>query len=93
LFDARVGERVVLLHGSDDTFSAAELVLLAPPCDARRTTELGLVTRFTAEADRMATALDTEHRLTRHPAGAVRASERLMKRAFGAQMAAAKATA
>jgi 1,4-dihydroxy-2-naphthoyl-CoA synthase len=45
--------------------------------------------RVAAEADLMATALDTAHRLTRQPAGAVRASERLMGRALGAQMAAA----
>ena len=69
--------------------AAAELVLLALPFDARRAAELGLVTRVVAEADLMATALDTAHRLTRQPAGAVRASKRLMKRALGAQMAAA----
>jgi len=69
--------------------SAAELVLLALPFDARRAAELGLVTRVVAEADLMATALDTAHRLTRQPAGAVRASKRLMKRVLGAQMAAA----
>src|SRR5216683_6016254 len=69
--------------------AAAELVLLALPFDARRAAELGLVTRVVAEADLMATALDTAHRLTRQPAGAVRASKRLMKRALGAQMTAA----
>jgi enoyl-CoA hydratase/carnithine racemase len=69
--------------------AAAELVLLALPFDARRAAELGLVTRVVAEADLMATALDTAHRLTRQPAGAVRASKRLMKRALGAPMAAA----
>jgi len=69
--------------------AASELVLLALPFDARRAAELGLVTRVVAEADLMATALDTAHRLTRQPAGAVRASKRLMKRVLGAQMAAA----
>src|SRR5260221_6402353 len=69
--------------------AAAELVLLALPFDARRAAELGLVTRVVAEADLMATALDTAHRLTRQSAGAVRASKRLMKRVLGAQMAAA----
>ena len=69
--------------------AAAELVLLALPFDARRAAELGLVTRVVAEADLMATALDTARRLTRQPAGAVRASKRLMKRALSAQMAAA----
>jgi len=69
--------------------AAAELVLLALPFDASRAAELGLVTRVVAEADLMATAMDTAHRLTRQPAGAVRASKRLMKRALGAQVAAA----
>jgi enoyl-CoA hydratase/carnithine racemase len=69
--------------------AASELVLLALPFDVRRAAELGLVTRVVAEADLMATALDTAHRLTRQPAGAVRASKRLMKRVLGAQMAAA----
>jgi enoyl-CoA hydratase/carnithine racemase len=69
--------------------AAAELVLLAPPFDARRAAELGLVTRVVAEADLMATAMDTAHRLTRQPAAAVRASKRLMKRALGGQMATA----
>jgi enoyl-CoA hydratase/carnithine racemase len=41
------------------------------------------------EADLMATALDTAHSLIRQPTGAVRASKRLMRRALGAQMAAA----
>jgi enoyl-CoA hydratase/carnithine racemase len=69
--------------------AAAELVLLALPFDARRAAELGFVTRVVAEVDLMATALDTAHRLTRQPAGAVRASKQLMKRVLGAQMAAA----
>ncbi len=69
--------------------AAAELILLALPFDASRAAELGFVTRVVAEADRMATALDTAHRLTRQPAGAVRASKRLMRRVLGAQMAAA----
>lgn len=69
--------------------AAAELVLLGLPFDARRAAELGLVTRVVAQAKLLATALDTAHRLTRQPAGAVRASKRLMRRALGAQMAAA----
>ena len=69
--------------------AAAELILLAQPFDARRAAELGLVTRVVAEADLMATAQDTAHRLTRQPAGAVRTSKRLMKRVLGAQMTAA----
>src|SRR6202011_1085165 len=69
--------------------ATAELVLLALPFDSRRAAELGLVTRVVAEADLMATAQDTAHRLTRQPAGAVRASKRLMKRALVAPTAAA----
>ena len=69
--------------------AAAELILLALPFDARRAAELGFVTRVVSEADVLATALDTAHRLTRQPAGAVRASKRLMKRASGAQVAVA----
>lgn len=69
--------------------AAAELILLALPFDARRAAELGFVTRVVSEAEVTATALDTAHRLTRQPVGAVRASKRLMKRVLGAQMAAA----
>src|ERR1700742_1725862 len=69
--------------------AAAELILLALPFDARRAAELGFVTRVVPEADLMATALGTAHRLTRQPVGAVRASKRLMKRALAPQMAAA----
>src|SRR6267154_619869 len=72
-----------------DFVYAAEHTRFQLPFDARRAAELGLVTRVVAEADLMATALDTAHRLTRQPAGAVRASKRLMKRALGAEMAAA----
>jgi len=69
--------------------AAAELVLLALQFDACRAAELGFVTRIVAEADLMATALDTARKLTRQPAGAVRASKRLMKRTLTAQMTAA----
>jgi enoyl-CoA hydratase/carnithine racemase len=69
--------------------AAAELILLAQPFDARRAAELGLITRVVAAADLMATALDTARRLARQPAGAARASKRLMKRVLGPQMAAA----
>jgi enoyl-CoA hydratase/carnithine racemase len=47
------------------------------------------VTRVVAEADLMTTATDTARRLARQPAGAVRASKRLMKRILGGQMATA----
>jgi enoyl-CoA hydratase/carnithine racemase len=69
--------------------AAAELILLALPFDARRAADLGLVTRVVAQADLLATSLDTADRLTRQPTGAVRASKRLMRRVLGAQMAAA----
>ena len=69
--------------------AAAELVLLALQFVACRAAELGFVTRIVAEADLMATALDTARKLTRQPAGAVRASKRLMKRTLTAQMTAA----
>ena len=69
--------------------AAAELVLLALPFYAGRAAELGFVTRVVAEADLMATAMDTAHRLTRQPAGAVRASKRLMRCVLGGQMATA----
>jgi len=69
--------------------AAAELVLLALPFDSHRAAELGFVTRVVAQADLMPTALDTAHRLTRQPVGAVRASKRLMRRVLGAQMATA----
>jgi enoyl-CoA hydratase/carnithine racemase len=69
--------------------AAAELILLALPFDARRAADLGLVTRVVAQADLLATSLDTADRLTRQPSGAVRASKRLMRRVLGAQMAAA----
>lgn len=68
--------------------AAAELVLLAQPFDARRAAELGFVTRVVPEADLMATALDTAHKLIRQPAGAVSASKRLMRRTLSTQMAA-----
>jgi enoyl-CoA hydratase/carnithine racemase len=68
---------------------AAHLILMEQPFDARRATEPGLVMRVVAEADLTATALDTARRLTRQPAGAARASKRLMTRGLGPQMAAA----
>ena len=69
--------------------AAAELILLGLPFDARRAVELGFVTRVVSGADLMATATDTAHKLARQPAGAVRASKRLMKRVLSGQMATA----
>jgi len=61
--------------------AAAELILLGLPFDARRASELGLVTRIVPEADVLGTAFETAQRLAQQPAGAVQASKRLMKRA------------
>jgi enoyl-CoA hydratase/carnithine racemase len=58
------------------------------PFDARRATELGLVTRIVPDADLLATAMDTARRLEQQPAGAVQASKRLMKRSSRDQTAA-----
>jgi enoyl-CoA hydratase/carnithine racemase len=69
--------------------AAAELILLGLPFDARRAAELGLVTRIVSDADLLATAMDTAHRLAQQPAGAVQASKRLMKRSSRDQIAAA----
>jgi enoyl-CoA hydratase/carnithine racemase len=72
--------------------AAAELILLGLPFDARRAAELGLVTRIVPEADLLATAMDTAHRLARQPAGAVQASKRLLKRSSRTQVEAAVKT-
>src|SRR5262245_40234507 len=60
---------------------AAELFLLGEPFDARRATELGLVTRVVPDKDLMETAMVTAHKLAAKPAGALRASKRLIKQA------------
>src|SRR6266705_500664 len=58
---------------------AAELILLGLPFDARRATELGLVTRVVPDEKLMATATETAHKLAQKPIGALRACKRLMK--------------
>src|SRR5258706_965714 len=59
--------------------AAAELLLLGLPFDARRAAELGFVTRIVPDANVLATAAETAHRLAQLPAGALQASKRLMK--------------
>ena len=63
--------------------AAAELLLLGLPFDARRAAELGLVTRVVPDQEVLATARETAQRLAEKPAGALRASKRLMKRWSG----------
>lgn len=59
---------------------AAELILLGQPFDARRAEALGLVTRVVPDQELLATATETAQKLAEKPAGALRASKRLMKR-------------
>ena len=57
---------------------AAELILLGERLSAPRA-ELGLVTRVVPDADLLATAAAAAQKLAAKPAGALRASKRLMK--------------
>jgi enoyl-CoA hydratase/carnithine racemase len=59
---------------------AAELILLALPFDAKRAADLGLVTQVVPDQKLLATASETAKKLAAKPAGALRASKRLMKR-------------
>jgi enoyl-CoA hydratase/carnithine racemase len=61
---------------------AAELILLALPFDAKRAVDLGLVTQVVPDQKLLATASETAKKLAAKPAGALRASKRLMKRPF-----------
>lgn len=58
---------------------AAELFLLGQPFDARRAAELGLVTRVVPDQELLATANKTAEALAQKPAGALKASKRLLK--------------
>ena len=60
---------------------AAELILLGAPFDAYRACSLGFVTRVVPDQDLLAAAAETARKLTQKPAGSLRASKRLMKRA------------
>ena len=68
---------------------AAELFLLAAPFTAARAAELGLVTRVVPDRDLLATATATAQKLAAKPAGALRASKRLLKQASIGQLRAA----
>src|SRR5579859_7062061 len=57
---------------------AAELILLGQAFDAKRAAELGFVTRVVPDGKLLETATETAQRLAQKPAGALRASKRLM---------------
>ncbi len=68
---------------------AAELILLGSPFDARRAAELGLVTRVVPDPALLETATEAARKLAAKPAGALRASKRLLKDPFREQIKAA----
>src|SRR5215510_7246310 len=68
---------------------AAELFLLGERFTAARAAELGLVTRVVPDGDLLATATATAQKLAAKPAGALRASKRLIKQGFIDQVKAA----
>jgi enoyl-CoA hydratase/carnithine racemase len=61
---------------------AAELFLLGETFTPARAAELGLVTRVVPDRDLLATATATAQKLAAKPAGALRASKRLIKQAW-----------
>jgi len=65
---------------------AAEMFLLGEPFTAARAAELGLVTRVVPDGDLLATATATAQKLAAKPAGALRASKRLIKQASIGQL-------
>ena len=65
---------------------ASELFLLGLPFGATRAAELGIVTRVVADRDVLATAAETAGQLAAKPAGAMRASKRLLKRSAREQL-------
>ncbi len=68
---------------------AAELILLGMPFDSRRAAELGLVTQVAPDHSVLATATEVARKLATKPAGALRASKRLMRAPFVDQIKAA----
>ena len=68
---------------------AAEVLLLGLPFDARRALGLGFVTRVVSDHAVLASARETAERLADKPAGALRASKRLLKRSLREQFEAA----
>lgn len=65
---------------------AAELFLLGEPFSAIRAAQLGLVTRVVPDLAVLPTAAATAQELASKPAGALRASKRLIKGAFQSQL-------
>lgn len=68
---------------------ATELIFLGLPFDARRAAELGLVTQVVSDQSLLQVATETARNLAARPAGAMRASKRLLKRTYRAQIEAA----
>jgi len=68
---------------------AAELILLGLPFDARKAADLGLVTQVVSDQNLLATASETARKLAAKPAGALKASKKLMKQSFSEQIKAA----
>ena len=68
---------------------AAELILLGSAFDARRATELGLVSEVVSDKDVLARATETARKLAAKPAAALQASKRLMNQPFREQIKAA----
>jgi len=68
---------------------AAELILLGSPFDAKRATELGLVTQIVPYLSLLQVATETANQLAAKPAGALQAAKRLLKSSFRDQVRAA----
>jgi enoyl-CoA hydratase/carnithine racemase len=68
---------------------AAELILLGLQFDAKRAAELGFVTQVVSDQDLLRMASETARTLATKPAGALRASKRLIKQSFREQTKAA----
>jgi len=61
---------------------AAELILQGSPFDAKRATELGLVTQIVPYLSLLQVATETANQLAAKPAGALQAAKRLLKSSF-----------
>jgi enoyl-CoA hydratase/carnithine racemase len=68
---------------------AAELILLGLSFDARKAADLGLITQVVSDQNLLATATETARKLAAKPAGALKASKKLMKQSFSEQIKAA----
>jgi enoyl-CoA hydratase/carnithine racemase len=65
---------------------ACELILLGLPFGASQAAELGIVTRVVPDLNLLSTAIETAQQLAAKPAGAVRASKRLLKQSAREQL-------